>query len=508
MIADMSTMKAILATMNICGVFWAGTALARTPATPSTVTVNTESGMAALGSTPIGANAAVWDSHLYEVGVAGLLSDAGIRLLRFPGGSVADTYHWQSDTGGFTASTFDSYMSIVKTAHAHSIITVNYGSGTPAEAAAWVQYANTGGPSYQGQVPSYPGASATGQRYHIQYWEIGNEIYGNSTYGGNWENDVNPPGPAEYAQLLQQYSAAMKAVDPTIRVGAVLTAPGNWPDGVTNATSPQPWNDTVLSSACGAADFVVIHWYPQSPGAESDPGLLASPESGTSNTPSVAGMVGTLRSLITQYCGAHAKDLQIFVTETNSVSYNPGKQTTSVVNALFLADSVQTWLENGVTNVDVWALHNSPSCGTNDSSSLYGGYTFGDYGLLSAGGYCSNAIEPPAETPFPSYYGVEMLSHVAEPGGTALGAASSAPLVAAHAVRGPAGNVNVLLVNKDPANSYAVTVSLEGARGSGSADVFTYGENSTWIGQSSVRVANASFAITVAPYSLTTVRVH
>jgi hypothetical protein len=496
------------ACVNLAGVLVTATSLAQTTATPSTVTVNTTSGLAQLADTPIGANAAVWDSHLYEAAIPALLSDAGVRLVRYPGGSTADVYHWQSNTGGYTANTFDSYMSVVQAAHAQAMITVNYGSGTPAEAAGWVQYANTGGPSYSGPVPTYPGGSATGQRYRIKYWEIGNEIYGNSTYGGNWENDVNPPGPAEYAALLQQYSAAMKAVDPSVKIGAVLTAPGNWPDGVTNTTSPQPWNDTVLSTACSAADFVIVHWYPQSPGAESDPGLLATAQSGGSNTPSIPSMVGTLQSLIAQYCGSHAKDVEILVTETNSVSYNPGKQTTSLVNGLFLADSMMTWLENGVTNVDLWAIHNSPACGTNDSSSLYGSYSYGDYGFLSSGGFCSTSIEPPAETPFPSYYGVQMLAHVVEPRGTLLSATSSAALVSAHAVQGGAGNVNVLLVNKDPANSYAVTVSFQGARGWGVGDVFTYGENSSSIAQSATRVSSSSFTITLAPYSLTTVRVN
>ena len=504
----MKRSSCILASVNLAGVLVTAPSLAQTHATPSTVTVNAKTEIARLGATPIGANAAVWDSHLYEVGVPGFLADAGIRLIRYPGGSTADTYHWQPDTGGFTANTFDSTMSVFQRARAQAIITVNYGSGTPAEAAGWVQYANTGGPSYSGPVPTYPGGSATGQRYHIKYWEVGNEVYGNSTYGGNWETDTNPPGPAEYAQLFQQYAAAMKAVDPSIKVGAVLTAPGNWPDGVTNSISPQPWNNTVLSTACSAADFVVVHWYPESPGAESDPGLLATAQSGGANTPSVPSIVGSLRSLLTQYCGSHANDVEIFVTETNSVSYNPGKQTTSLVNALFLADSLMTWLDNGVSNVDLWAIHNSPSCGTNDSASLYGNYDFGDFGFLSAGGFCSSAIEPPAETPFPTYYGVQMLSHVVEPGGTLLSTTSSAPLVSAHAVQGAAGNVNVLLVNKDPANSYAVTATLQGAGGWGIGDVFTYGENSTWIAQSATRVANSSFTITVPPYSLTTVRVH
>jgi alpha-L-arabinofuranosidase len=323
--------------VNLVGAMVTATSQAETTTTPSTVTVNAASGIARLAATPVGANAAVWDSHLYEAAVPALLSDAGVRLVRYPGGSTADGYHWQSNTGSsYAANTFDSYMWVVQSAMAAAIITVDYGSGTPQEAAGWVQYANMGGPNYNGPVPTYGGGSATGQRYHIKYWEIGNEIYGNTTYGGDWETDNNNPGPAVYAQLFTQYSAAMKAVDPSIKIGAVLTAPGNWPDGVTNALSPQPWNDTVLSTACSAADFVIVHWYPQSPGAESDPGLLATAQSGSSSTPSVPSMVATLKSLIAQYCGSHANDVEILVTETNSVSYNPGKQTTSLVNGLFL----------------------------------------------------------------------------------------------------------------------------------------------------------------------------
>ena len=34
-------------------------------------------------------------------------------------------------------------------------------------------------------------------------------------------------------------------------------------------------------------------------------------------------------------------------TETNSVSYNPGKQTTSLVNGLFTANSIGSLLDSG-----------------------------------------------------------------------------------------------------------------------------------------------------------------
>ncbi len=64
------------------------------------------------------------------------------------------------------------------------MITVDYGAGTPQEAADWVKYANKGGAGYNGPVPTYSGGSSTGHNYGIKYWEVGNEVYGNELYGG------------------------------------------------------------------------------------------------------------------------------------------------------------------------------------------------------------------------------------------------------------------------------------------------------------------------------------
>ena len=53
--------------------------------------------------------------------------------------------------------------------------------------------------------------------YGFKYWEIGNECY------GTWETDTNTVAhdPYTYAQRFQQYYTQMKAVDPTIKIGAV-----------------------------------------------------------------------------------------------------------------------------------------------------------------------------------------------------------------------------------------------------------------------------------------------
>lgn len=477
-------------------------------ATSAQVTINAGQSLGALTGLSKGLNTAVWDGDMLDSAASSAIENAGIGMLRYPGGSTSDVYHWQSNTlvagqGGLDASnTFDAFMQMAQTVGAQPVITVDYGAGTPAEAAGWVQYANKGGAGYNGPVPTYAGGSSTGHTYGVKYWEIGNEIYGDGTYGADWEFNNNAHTSAAYANNVVTYSQAMKAVDPTIKIGAVLTAPGNWPDGVTNSASPLPWNQTVLSTACSSIDFAIVHWYPQNPGNESDTTLLAAPGQ-------IAGMVSTLRSELSQYCGAHASAVQILVTETNSVSSNPGKQTVSVVNALYEDDDYMNWLENGVTNVDWWTLHNGAVAG-NTSSSLFGTAQYGDYGVLANGSCTSSGsgiCEPAANTPFPAYYGLQMLNYLGHPGDTMVSSSSNQTLVDVHAVKQANGNLAVLLINKDPGNTYNVSFTLNGYTAGAGATMYTYGENSTSISTIAVDppFPGSATSIALAPYSLTTI---
>ncbi len=451
--------------------------------TTATVTVSANTPLGTIPSTAVGVNTAVWDSDLLDAAVPGLLGQAGVTTLRFPGGSTSDVYHWQTNStsnGGYTNpnNTFDAFMGVATQAGAAPIITVNYGSnaagsagGDPNEAAAWVDYANNT------------------KHYGIKYWEIGNEIYGNGEYGSAWEEDLHSDhSPSGYGANVAAYASAMKAKDPTIKVGVVLASPGDWPDG----QSPD-WNSNVLA-ACGTKiDFVIVHWYAQGPGSESDAGLL-------SDTGYLAAKVAKVKSLVTQYCGANAANVQIFVTETNSVSFNPGKQSVSLVNGLFAADDYMDWLENGVANVDWWDLHNGGSTSNNNSSSLYGSADYGDYGLLSN----ATAGEPATNTPFAPYYGIQMLTHLGKPGDQMVTASSSQALLAVHAVKQAGGKLALLLINKDPSSSTTATISVSGFTPTAASTVYSYGESSSAI-TSAAGSAGSSFTQTVPPYSLTTV---
>ena len=55
-----------------------------------------------------------------------------------------------------------------------------------------------------------------------------------------------------------------------------------------------------------------------------------------------------LRQMITDYVGSTGTNIEMICTENNSVSSNPGKQSTSLVNGLFLADGLAQLMQTEI----------------------------------------------------------------------------------------------------------------------------------------------------------------
>ena len=485
----------VLPAMAVAGLAITGPAIPQAAAQTLTdsVTVNATAGLGTIPSGAIGLNTAVYDGYMNDTPIPGLLKAAGIDALRYPGGSYSDIYNWQTGTaegGGYVApnTSFSDFMTTAKAAGAAPIITVNYGTGTPALAAAWV-------------------SNALSNSDNVAYWEVGNEVYGNGTYGANWEADAHCDtsssggpvtigsepsqtyncGPSTYAANVAQYMTAMHAANPNAKVCAILTTPGFWPDGVTNSqTSPEPWNQTVLTALGSSVQCVIVHYYP---GGSSAAGMLTDPQD-------IAGIVSTLRSEITQYAGiSNAASVPILVTETNS-SVDMDTQPA----ALFGADMYMTWLENGATNVDWWNEHN----GAGTISTVDGVTDYGDQGIFSNASSSSGSTEPAAETPFAPYYGIEMLTKLGSAGDEMVTSTSGNSLVRVHAVRATDGSLNVLIDNEDPSNSYTVSLAYNGFTPNGSPTVYTLANNATSITSTT---QSSTSSVTVSPYSLTVVHI-
>jgi hypothetical protein len=179
------------------------------------------------------------------------------------------------------------------------------------------------------------------QRLRRQVLGDRQEVFGNGYYGADWELDNHTSkSPTTYANNVVQYVQAMKAVDPTIRTGVVLTLPNSWPDGVVASGDTKDWNHTVLPIVGPYVDFGIIHYYPNHTTAADvlqQTGLLPAE-------------LAQVRQEINQYAGARGPAIGIAVTETQS-----NFQAATQPGALFTADAYFTALENGVFNVDYWA---------------------------------------------------------------------------------------------------------------------------------------------------------
>ena len=449
-----------------------GAPAAQADPAPVPVTVNARSGLSTVAGTALGVNDAVWDAQLGTTAVSDLLGAAGVKMIRYPGGSYADIYHWKDNTapGGYVApdTDFDTFMGSVQRIGAQPMIIANYGTGSAQEAADWVRYANVT------------------KGYGAKYWAIGNENYGNGHYGSAWEADDHTDlSPAQYANELIAYADAMKAVDPTIKIGAVLTMPANWPDGLVAAGDTGTWNQTVLRLAGPKIDFVDIHWYPGG----------SSAADSLTKTGQLDDALYLLRRQVDQY----APGAGISLTETN---VGVGQDTQP--GALFLADAYSGLIENGVFTVDWWNVHN----GMGTVSTVAGQTDYGDFGLLSSGNCnAGNSVcEPPMNTPFAPYQALKVMSSFAHPGDQMIRAGTGDPLVKAHAALRPDGSLGVLLLNEDPDNAKTVALSYQGY----TPDASTPAVTSYLNGDSAVHTAatGTAAAQTLPPYSVTLLTLH
>ena len=105
------------------------------------VTVTATSAVGVIPATAFGLNTGVYDPKLLDSSVPQLLKNSDVGVLRFPGGSIADAYHWSSNsiTTGYAnnapdyftvapGNSFGSFMGLVQKINGQAMITVNYGS--------------------------------------------------------------------------------------------------------------------------------------------------------------------------------------------------------------------------------------------------------------------------------------------------------------------------------------------------------------------------------------------
>jgi len=454
----------------------------------------------------LGMNLAAWyDWPDNASSITSAFNAAGIKAIRWPGGSWSDDYHWGFQPGGSTLipsymcqtaspvaggwggySTFADFVSSIPLAGPYDLaLTANYGTneactggGDPSEAASWA-------------------AAAVSAGITVSHMTVGNEEY------GNWETDLhaNPHDPATYAEAVtgsSGYYELIKAASPKSLVGVVVDADNT--DG--------GWDNTVLANAKGSYDFVEFHYYPEAPGQEDDTALVQQ------LAPNLTTNLNILKAELAKW---GTPNTPIYVGEMGSVYTNPGKQSWSITQGLFAGQVLGEMMNDGVSRATWWiGFGNCNGSAGNDSSALYGWQDFGAYNVFSDGpsdNTCPDA--GPIGTMSPTARAYQLFSNIAINGESVLTPTVTGDTtdVRAYAATNNGGTA-LFLFNTNETTSQPVTVTVTGESTSPGVTVITYdkavydqSQTDVWAAPTATNLGQQTLplTLTLTPWSMNVV---
>ena len=199
------------------------------------------------------------DARGFRSDVLSLVHALGVPLIRGPGGSFLSQYDWLDGVGpverrprvldaawnSIETNQFgtDEFLAWCKAAGTEALMTVDLGSGSPAQAAALVEYCNFPGGTRWSDLRRKNGHP---RPYGVRYWGLGNEL------DGPWE--VGHMSAEEYGWKAADAARRMRAVDPAV----FLTACGSsW----TGLPTYLQWDRQVLDRCYEHVDAISIHGY-------------------------------------------------------------------------------------------------------------------------------------------------------------------------------------------------------------------------------------------------------
>lgn len=275
-----------------------------------------------------------------------LTRELDVSLLRFPGGSFADFYHWRDGIGSQDARKetapqpgnspskhsfgTDEALTFAERTGARLLVTVNAHTGTPQEAADWVRYVN-------GQAPPR----------RVELWEIGNEFY---IKNDDLANAAIPP--EEYARRFLAFAQAMRKADASIKLIGI----GGENFGRYDSNHYPEWNRKLLSQAGSQMDYLALH-NAYFPAVLADQGLtdvrqvyaamLAAPVLIKGNLDTVAGQIERF---------APGRPIKIAITEWGPIFHFDLKSpwvdhVKTLGSALFVASTMKVFLEHPAVEI-------------------------------------------------------------------------------------------------------------------------------------------------------------
>ncbi|MEQ1797881.1 MAG: alpha-L-arabinofuranosidase [Lacibacter sp.] len=440
------------------------------PATATnTVTVDASSIITKIPLSEFGHNAVWWMGPVAgDARFITPVTNLHPHIIRFPGGSSSDAYFWNADQGvnppgaptmftkddgtkepsqftyGKTTYNWqcnlDNYYTMLQQTNNKGIITINYGYaryGTGANpvadaahlAADWVRYDNG----------------------RTQYWEIGNENYGNWEWGYRIDLAANKDGQPEfltgalYAQHFKEFVDSMQKaateIGKKIYIGAVTVESPATESWQTNTI--KTWNTGMIPGVGNKADFYVVHNYFTPFDQNSNASVVLS---------AAYSVPGTMMNFVTQALQTNGATVKPIAMDEWNMWAKDSKQQVSNTSGLFALLVMGEALKNKYGMSARWDLLNGWSNGN-------------DHGLFSSGDEPGIAKWSPRPSFYYMYYFQKMLGDRLV-NNTVTGGVS----IKAYSSTYTSGQVNVTLINTS-STSQTVVVKMKN---------FYYGNRFYW----------------------------
>src|SRR6266487_1524881 len=299
---------------------------------------------------------------------------------------------------------------------------------------------------------------------YVLYWVVGNEP------------DLSGISTAMYSSYFNQDYDAMKAIDPTIKIGGGTTA---WYDA--------PFLQTFLEQSGSRVDFVDFHGYAQEGTVPGDYTKLFQVAAEYGNS------IRNLRSLIQQTVPARASHIGIEVGEWE-LNWGGTVQNDTNFHAVWTASALGHILSSGA-----WSLFYADK-----GNAIY------EHEHIITDAY-GHVVKINVDDTNPAYHGIGMFTGEGlfrGFGDTIVHASSTLPNVEVYASDNPK---NIVMINKDPSLTQTAAVRLKGVA-SGTIEVWRKDETVLFpnppVKIGTLPLQNGAFTYELPPFSVTTFVLH
>ena len=195
------------------------------------------------------------DENGFRTDVLEKVKGLDIPLLRYPGGTYTKIYHWEDGIGpkderprrpnliwgGVEDNHFGTaeFINYCRTIGAEPFLVVNMATGTPEEAAHWVEYCNSTEDTYYANLRRAHGYE---EPFNVKYWGLGNEESAEADAGRHQRVE-------RYTEDTWQFVKLMKLQDSSLKLTMVGDA------------RQTEWNWQVLEELHPVTDFLALHFY-------------------------------------------------------------------------------------------------------------------------------------------------------------------------------------------------------------------------------------------------------